>query len=191
MATGRTGRAGSTACGRLLAGEGWPNRSARDPPSHRRTHCRHRIESLLEAACGRRVAEAVRAEVRPLTVEIIAGAGSKACGRPALPGEGWPNRSARDPPSHRQTNRRHRIESLLEAACGRRVAEAVRAEVRPLTVEIIAGAESKACGRPALPGEGQASSASPRSSRLRRMLLRGKCWTRKSIWSARMRRPWR
>src|SRR6056297_2916124 len=231
--------------------------------------------SLLEAACGRRVVEPVRAEsalpksnpslapdrrpvggrlrrakggragsrasslqqadlprvpvggrlrakggrtgsrgIRPPTVESIAGTGSDACGRPAVPGEGWPGRFAsklpptggsatgpcwrplagegwagrfaqksalpqsnpspapdRTPVGGRLCRAKggpagSRASSLQQADLSRvPVGGRLRAKggrtgsrgIRPPKVEPIARAGSKACGRPAPPGEGWSS----------------------------------
>src|SRR6056297_2581118 len=125
---------------------------------------------------SRLTAGPVRAEIRPPTVELINGAEPKACWRP-LAGEERPDRFASKLPptggsgemlpssvggrlrakggptgsrasSLQQSKRaRRRTEGLLEAACGRRVADPVR-EQAPSNSRSEHGAEPKACWRP-------------------------------------------
>ncbi len=138
-------------CWRSLAGEGWPGRFVRNPPSHSRTW-----RGIGPTGCWRLLAgegwPGRFARNRPSHSRAWRGIGPTGCWR-LLAGEGWPGRFARNRPSHSRAWR-----GIGPIGCWRPLAgegwPSQFARKRPPTVDFAAVARSKACGRPAVPGEG-------------------------------------
>jgi len=143
--------AGSKACWRLLAGEGWPSRFERKrPPTVERSGAPDR-RPVGGQLCRANGGGAGSRGIRPSTVDSIAGAGAMACWR-LLAGEGRPNRFARKRPPTVESGGGARPNACWRLLAGEGWPGRF-ARKRPPTDESGGGARPNACWR-LLAGEG-------------------------------------